>query len=88
MAVFWCALAAWQSWRSFARCDVSSGSIHIYWGLHLMGLVAPLLAVARLSREHDVSRERAFNAAVAIVVLTYVPMMIAMRLLELCLAAG
>jgi membrane associated rhomboid family serine protease len=88
VAGFWCLLAVWQAARGFARCEASSAWASVFWGLQLVGLVTPLLAVVRLARRRDERGEPGFDVPVAIAVLAYVPMLIAMRLLELCLTAG
>jgi hypothetical protein len=85
VAVFWCTLAAAQSWRSFVRCEPSSGWTWVYWALHVLGLGAPLLAAIWMTRTRRAD-ETPPGAAMTVVILAYVPMLVAMRLLELCLS--
>ena len=86
VATFWCVLAAWQSVQSFARCEASSGWAAIFWGLQGLMLAAPLVAVIRLEAARRLGTTGP-DVTLAIVLLAYVPMMVAMRLVEICATA-
>ena len=81
IAGFWLVLAAWQSARSFARCEVSTGVSMFFWGVHMVLLLAPLVAVVALTRTQS---ESGPDCRIAAALLTYPPMVIAMRLVEIC----
>ena len=84
----WCVIAAWQTYRAFERCEAMSGWIDLFWILQGLFLAAPLFVVARLRRHPAAAQGReAVDVTLAIVVLTYVPIMLSMRLLEQCVAA-
>lgn len=85
-AGFWFGLAVWQSSRGFARCDDISRWVGVYWGLHAVLLIAPLFAIRLVVAEGKARGPRTFDAALGLALLTYVPIMIAMRLLEMCVS--
>jgi hypothetical protein len=85
-ATVWFVLAAIQSYRSFGRCPVTSGWAVTFWSLHVAMLLAPLL-VARLAlRDDRAGGSRSFAPVPGFALLTYIPVAIAMRLLETCVA--
>ena len=83
-AGLWFGLAAAQSARGFSTCQDESGWVAAYWGMHAVLLIAPLWAVRRVVGESETPAPRSFDAALGLALLTYVPMTIAMRLLEIC----
>ena len=84
----WCVLAAWQTFRAFNRCQAASGWTDLFWALQVLCLAAPLFVVARFKRDPVGGQERhTADMTLTIVVLTYVPVMVSMRLLEQCVAA-
>ena len=83
-AIVWFVLAAIQSFRSFGRCPVTSGWTATLWSLHVAMLLAPLL-VARLAPTDDrAGGSRSFAPVPRFALLTYISVLIAMRLLEIC----
>jgi hypothetical protein len=85
-ATAWFVIAAIQSYRSFGRCPVTSGWTAALWSLHVTMLLMPLL-VTRLAQTNDrAGGTRSFDAVPGLALLTYVPVAIAMRLLEICAA--
>jgi hypothetical protein len=81
-AGLWFVLASVQSYRSFARCHGWSAWDLVLWGIQAALLVAPLAALARLGGPgREPSR---IDPAIALALLTYVPLALAMRLMESC----
>jgi hypothetical protein len=87
-AATWCAIAAWQTYRGFERCQATSGWAGLFWVLQVLFLAAPLLVVGRLQGHPAAQKRRSVDLTLALVVLAYVPILLSMRLLELCLEAG
>ena len=83
----WCAIAAWQTYRGFERCEAASGWASLFWLLQVLFLAAPLLVVARLQGHRAAQERQSIDLTLTLVVLAYVPILLSMRLLELCLAA-
>ena len=84
----WFVLAVWQTVRAFNRCQTASGWTDLFWVLLVLCLAAPLFVVARFKRyPAGVQERQTADVTLAIVVLTYVPIMLSMRLLEQCVAA-
>ena len=80
--VLWLTLAILQFTRSAQICyDGSTGS-QIAWGLQLLMLGAPLLAVRRPG--NPPGSERRMSGDLALVLLAYVPVTLALRLVETC----
>jgi hypothetical protein len=86
MAGLWCVLAVWQSYRSFARCE-ASGWAGVFWALLVLALAAPILTMAYTTRNRDIRRDLVLDPAVTLALLGYVPVVIAMRLVELCISS-
>ena len=84
MALLWCGLASWQSYRGYARCGDAGPWGPAYWALCAIALAAPLLALLRIQREELRPRRRTFDVPLAVVLMTYVPLTLAMRLVEVC----
>jgi hypothetical protein len=86
VAGLWCVLAVWQSYRGFTRCE-ASGWASVFWGLLVLALAAPVLAMAYVERGADTRRDDILDSSVTLALLGYVPVLIAMRLIELCLSS-
>ena len=85
-ATFWFVLAAIQSYRSFGRCHDTSGWTSALWALHLTMLLAPLLIVRLAEKDGRAGGSRSFAPVPGLALLTYIPVVVAMRLLESCAA--
>ena len=79
-AVLWFGLAAWQSYRAFSGCATVGGWMPAYWALLAVSLTVPFVAVRRIHAGEQLPRD----ASLTLVLLTYVPLTIAMRLVESC----
>jgi hypothetical protein len=85
-AALWCGLAAWQTWRAFSRCETADGWAPYLWAKATLSLAAPLARPDWRSRRTGAARQTG-DAAVITALLVYVPVTIAMRLVEVCAAS-
>ena len=83
-AAIWLAIAAGQSYRSFTRCADVSGWATAFWLLHAASLAAPLIAIRRARQREGRPQTQPFDVPLAFALLTYLPVTIAMRLVETC----
>jgi hypothetical protein len=82
--MLWVPLALWQCVRTASICHDGSGGSTLLWGLQLAMLAAPLAVLRRLSRRVPGSLAAMDDDVVAVILVAYVPLTLALRLAERC----
>ena len=77
-AVLWVPLGCWQFLTAYAACGADSVSAHLLWALLALSGTAPLVPIIRWSRE------RPAYASLVLLLAVYVPLTLALGLIERC----
>jgi hypothetical protein len=80
-AVLWVVLAVWQFVQTMRVCFDGTTTGILQWSLQLTLLVAPLLVLRRDAWNGNAVTDR---HALALVILSYLPVILALRIAETC----
>ena len=81
-AGLWLALSTFYTARAFMHSVDRSTLALLDWGLIALSLVAPLFGVWRLFADDQMHGRASINAAVRLVLIGYLPLWTAMRILD------
>jgi hypothetical protein len=79
-AVLWLALAVWQAVHTMRLCFDATALAFLQWGLQFTLLGVPLIVLRRDTNRHGTN----VRDALAVIVLSYLPVTLALRLAETC----